>query len=150
MRQKWPLFYTLCLIYKKLKYLFLIILFQLNSVEELKSLKLDETTPKQSQSASSTTTTDQAPTSSIPPPPPPLPPTSTLASPQGHTEPTATAAAVSDTAAPPPPPQAPSNPVREDPRYIKYFKMLKMGVAEEAGIKIVFSTYCAFLNYNEF
>jgi hypothetical protein len=34
---------------------------------------------------------------------------------------------------PPPQPQPPSNPVKEDPRYIKYFKILKMGVAEEAG-----------------
>ena len=103
---------------------FLKSILKLNSVEELKSLKLDEAS---SVSVTTTSIGQVQPTSTetspnIPPPPPPPPMTE-----QNVTD------GAANLPPPPPQPQPPSNPVKEDPRYIKYFKMLKMGVAEEAG-----------------
>lgn len=97
---------------------------KLDSVEELRCFRPEEATKdqvqKQAEQDEEIPNEPQLPTVIIetaadvasissPPPPPPSPP-------------------------PPPPlsPQKPLNPIRDDPRYNKYFKMLKMGVAEEA------------------
>lgn len=103
---------------------------KLNSVDELKDVKL-ESTQETSQDTSSNSTQVENQTQSqsggapVPPPPPPPPPGPSV--PQVQDAP----------AAPPPPPppvenQEPVMTVSQNPKYKKYFSMLKMGVHEEA------------------
>ena len=98
---------------------------KLNSVEELKNMKPDET--NNAPAANTATTEPQTQTATvgapIPPPPPPM----------NSSQQATTVPVVAPPPPPPPTPPPPSNPISQDPRYSKYFKMVKMGVAEEAG-----------------
>ena len=96
---------------------------QLNSVDELRDLKLENSDHSKQQTPQDIPIQTSA-TSSVPPPPPPLPQQNTSA-PQAAVPP------------PPPPPtvEEPNEPVMtvsQDPRFKKYFTMLKVGVLEEA------------------
>ena len=104
---------------------------KLNSVDELKNLKLETTTtassaPDPSAAQTQNTATLTAAGSSSAPPPPPPPPGA------GAEQPAQAQPQVAVEAPPPPPPAEPVNTISQDSRYSKYFKMVKLGVAEEA------------------
>ena len=84
--------------------------FKLDSVDELRNLKLEDAKPASSAASDTAATPAPAPTAGSAPPPAPAPPGPGAAAPEPEPE----------------PPAVQVNPVSQDPRYKKYFTMHKM------------------------
>jgi len=112
---------------------------KLNSVDEIKELKLPDeqektTTTNQGQSSSNVPAPSGPPPAMdglVPPPPPPPPPLESGGPPPPPPPPPRPDGSVPpEELVAPPAAEETSNPISQDPRYSKYFKMLKMGIAE--------------------
>lgn len=95
-------------------------------MDELRSMKLEDQKPADIQGTTAQVGGDgssapsSAPPGGAPPPPPPPPP------PGASTDPATAAPGPPPPPPPPEPPAAPVPTVSQDPRYERYFKMLKM------------------------